>query len=264
MTRMDANGWMRTAAPQARNAAPAAPYAARMVEPTLAHATTLAQVRIPPDLIGPLIFAVIFLSSWVWNAYKRGAQRRRQAMAREAAGIREADPRDAMEFNRSASVGPGRSSSSAPARAGGNLRPTARPVGPQRPSPAQTGAGMSMRERIERARAEAAADGRSGGSNRSSASSQQPQPFRPRPMPQPDPRRAAAPIPPAPPTRELPRVNAASLSTPAPAVNPVRTYGRMASASSLLPELDAASMRKAIVTMEVLMPPVALRKADSR
>ena len=218
----------------------------------------LGQVRISPDLIGPAIFVLIFVGSWVWNGYQKAVRKRQARAASEEAQGRAMPERDDREREPRARGRSEVARAEAPAAAGG----------------------MSMRERIELARAEAAAGGRT--PQRASAAQARPRPrlqpqphAQPRPQPRPQVVRPAGPTPaaprpprPAPPrpaTAERARAASPQLSR---ASGPIQTVQLGGDADAPPPistvPLDRESMRRAIVTMEILEPPVALRGPDRR
>ena len=126
-----------------------------------------------------------------------------------------------------------------------------------------------MRERIERARAEAARGGGGGGGGGGASSAAPARPVAPRPtrpaararvqVKAPPPRPM---VPPVPTARERPRAASPTLSEPARPVQAIRLGGSSVAGGDgpVKLRLDRASLRQAIVAMEVLRPPVALRE----
>ncbi|BAM04483.1 hypothetical protein [Phycisphaera mikurensis] len=241
-------------------------------------AVPLAQLSIPPDLIGPLIFGLVFLGSWIWGGYKKAVKRREARRLKEAAYEGRAAPVEDRPGGVAAEPEPRRQAEPAVASAAGGT--------------GGRGGGMSMRERIERARAEAAAGGRSDRPSTPGASAEgRPAPRRPRPQPQhqqqpqPQPQRQpqrplpdfvvreeparTVPVrrPPPPPPAPRPRPVARPRTEPAAAPKlRVVAVEQLAPAASIAVRgpLQRDDLRHAIVMAELLRSPVALRGPDER
>ena len=231
----------------------------------------LAQFRVPPDLIGPAIFAVIFLGTWIWNGYQKAVKRREVKRRAEE----EAGERPPSRVDERVEAGSGRRGRP-PTRAASDFEPS-RSVAAVAGSSSAAGPrpGMSMRERIEAARAQAAAGGGGNPGTRPSSRQAQPRPLRPAfagagasPRPLQRPEAAKPPVPrrppprPVAPTREQPRAASPSLSE---TKRPIEVQGLGAEAAGPVRlRFDRESARRAIVMMEVLGPPVSLRDRDGR